>query len=102
MKASEELLNHLNNVDGRIVKYAQIILFVHHNEYETVEGSLDQVLSKLDFDDEKNFCYSRIKEGTIWYSDGTWSSRIFEGDAGYGISYWKHIKCPSLPEGISL
>lgn len=31
--------------------------------------------------------------GTIWYADGTWSSRE-EYD---GSEWWRHNKCPKLP-----
>ena len=35
--------------------------------------------------------------GTIWYKDGTWSSRA-EYD---GSEWWEHNVCPELPKSLS-
>ena len=95
MNAKEELLKH---IEDREVKYVQIRLFVCHGEYKMIEGSLEHVLPSLNFEDDDTA--TRLQQGTIWYTDGTWSSRMSKGTPGLYYSYWKHILCPPLPEGV--
>ena len=89
MNAKNELLEHISE---REVKYIQVIRRRNYDLKQTIEGTLDEVLPALDF--EYNAGYGRQElEGTIWYSDGTWSDRE-EYD---GSEWWQYHKCPPLP-----
>jgi hypothetical protein len=89
MNAKKELLDHIEN---REVKYVQVILEHSYDNKETIEGALDEVLPKLDFEYDNGYG-GQYLEGTIWYSDGTWSDR---GEYD-GLEWWEHRECPSLP-----
>jgi hypothetical protein len=89
MNAKTELLDH---IEDREVKYVRVILKHSYDNKETIEGTLDEVLPKLDFDYDNGYG-GQYMEGTIWYSDGTWSDR---GEYD-GSEWWEHRECPSLP-----
>jgi hypothetical protein len=93
MNAKKELLDHLR---GREVKYVRVILKHSYDNNETIEGTLDEVLPKLDFDYDNGYG-GQYMEGTIWYSDETWSDR---GEYD-GSEWWEHRECPSLPNAES-
>jgi hypothetical protein len=89
MNAKKELLGH---IEGREVKYVRVIREITNGKQETIEGKLDDTLPRLDFEYDNGFGGQEL-DGTIWYSDGTWSER---GEYD-GSEWWEHRKCPSLP-----
>jgi hypothetical protein len=95
MNARKELLNHISK--HAEVKYVRVIRFHDYNIRETFEGTLDEVLPKLDFDYDSGYGTQEL-EGTIWYSDGTWSDRR-EYD---GSEWWEHHECPPLPNAATI
>ena len=84
MNAKKELMDH---VGANAVKYVRLTYRV-----ETIEGTLEEVLPKLDFEYDNGYGIQEI-EGCIWYQDGTWSDRR-EYD---GSEWWEHQACPPLP-----
>lgn len=91
MNAKKELLDHIGD---RKVKYVQVIREISYDDKATIEGTLDEVLPRLDFDYDDGYGGQEL-EGTIWYANGTWSDR---GEY-YGSEWWEHCECPSLPNG---
>ena len=89
MNAKKELLEH---IEDREVKYVRVILEQSYDNKETIEGTLDELLPKLDFDYDNGYG-GQYMVGTIWYCDGTWSDRV-EYD---GSEWWEHRECPPLP-----
>jgi hypothetical protein len=89
MNAKKELLDHIGD---REVKYVRVIHEINYTEEETIEGTLDEVLPRLDFEYDSGWGSQEL-EGTIWYSDETWSDR---GEYD-GSEWWEHRECPSLP-----
>lgn len=90
MNAKKELLKH---IEDRDVKYVRVVdLRSWDDNKPTFEGTLDEVLPKLDFEYNSGYGSQEI-EGTIWYADGTWSCRR-EYD---GAEWWEHQVCPTLP-----
>ena len=85
MNAKEELLKHIGD---REVKYVR----VYRGNNKVIEGTLDEVLPSLDFLYDNGYGSQKL-EGTIWYSDGTWSER---GEYD-GSEWWEHRECPPLP-----
>ena len=85
MNAKEELLKHIGD---REVKY--VVVFFRRNK--SIQGTLDEVLPRLDFKYDSGYGSQEL-EGTIWYSDGTWSER---GEYD-GSEWWEHRECPPLP-----
>ena len=89
MNAKKELLGH---IESREVKYVRVIRKISYSSEETVEGTLDEVLPKLDFEYDNGYGSQEL-DGTVWYSDGTWSDR---GEYD-GSEWWDYRKCPPLP-----
>jgi hypothetical protein len=89
MNAKEELQAHIENRD---VKYIRIVREIDFDNEVIIEGSLNEVLPKLDFDYDSGYGAQELN-GTIWYSDGTWSDR---GEYD-GSEWWVHRECPPLP-----
>ena len=94
MTAAEELLKHIG---ARTVKYVQVFHEIDWDTTETIEGTLEQVLPRLNFSYDNGYGHQEIS-GVIWYTDGTWSER----DEYDGSEWWVHRACPPLPEGVSL
>jgi len=90
LNAKLELIKH---IEDRDVKYVSIRLDPHCRTGVIIEGSLDDVLDKLDFDYYNGYGGQELY-GYIWYADGTWSSRQEYG----GSEWWEHNVCPELPE----
>lgn len=89
MNAKEELLKHIGD---REVKYVRVIRDNYRKKMVVLEGTLDEVLPMLDFKYDNGYGSQEL-EGTVWYSDGTWSER-----GGYdGSEWWGHRECPPLP-----
>ena len=89
MNAKKELIDHIGN---REVKYVQVIREISYRHELTIEGTMDEVLPRLDFDYDSRYGRQEL-EGTVWYADGTWSDRV-EYD---GTEWWEYRECPSLP-----
>lgn len=90
MNAQKELIKHIGDKD---VLYIQITIDkLFRDKEEIIEGKLSDVLPKLNFDYDAGYG-RQLLNGTIWYSDGTWSSRE-EYD---GSEWWQYYKCPPLP-----
>lgn len=89
MNAKEELLKHIGD---REVKYVRVIRDNCRKTMVVLEGTLDEVLPKLDFEYDNGYGLQRL-EGTIWYCDGTWSER---GEYD-GAEWWEHRECSPLP-----
>lgn len=89
MNAKKELLGHIGD---REVKYVRVIREISYDEKVTIEGVLDDVLPRLDFEYDNGYGGQEL-EGTIWYSDGTWSDR---GEYD-GCEWWAYRECPPLP-----
>jgi len=89
MNAKDELLDHIQN---RIVKYISVEFEVSYTERIAFEGTLDEVLPRLNFDYHDGYGH-QLLFGTIWYEDGTWSER---GEYD-GSERWEHRECPPLP-----
>jgi hypothetical protein len=94
MTAAEELLKH---VGDRAVKYVQIFYDIDWDNLEQIEGTLEQVLPRLNFEYDRGYGHQELF-GTIWYNDGSWSER----DEYDGSEWWVHRACPPLPEGVSI
>lgn len=88
MNAKKELIDHIGDRD---VKYVRVIREISYDDKVTIEGTLDEVLPRLDFDYDSGYGGQEL-EGTIWYADGTWSDR---GEYD-GSEWWEHRECPSL------
>lgn len=91
--ALQELLDH---IDDRKVIYVKIQYNESWNHTKIIQGTLNQVTPFLNFDYDDGFG-TQYLEGTIWYSDGTWSSRE-EYD---GSEWWAYRSCPPLPPEAS-
>jgi len=94
MNAAQELLKHIGN---RTVKYVQISHGLDWERTEDIEGTLEQVLPRLNFVYSDGYGHQELY-GTIWYTDGTWSDR---GEYD-GSEWWQHHVCPPLPAGATL
>jgi len=88
MNAKKELIDH---VGDREVKYVRVVREVSYDNKVTIEGTLDDVLPRLDFEYDNGFGIQELT-GTMWYSDGTWSER---GEYD-GSEWWAHRECPPL------
>ena len=99
MTAKESILKHIkdNKVD-----YVQIRCVDYDNDSEkTIQGELEEVLPLLDFelDSTSNFEVEHYEIfGTIWYTDGSWSTRNEYND----IYYWEHLVRPIMPDRDNL
>lgn len=93
MNAKEELLNHIGL---REVKYVKVIREINYDKKVTIEGELAEVLPRLGFEYDNGYGGQEL-EGTIWYSDGTWSER---GEYD-GSEWWEYRACPPLPTSDS-
>jgi hypothetical protein len=94
MSAAEELLKHIGN---RTVMYVQISRELDWDTTEHIEGTLEQVLPRLNFVYDSGYG-SQCLHGTIWYADGTWSDR---GEYD-GSEWWQNHVCPPLPASATL
>ena len=84
--AKEELVDHIADREVELVRIEREIDF---NTYDKIEGSLDEVLTLLDFEYYSGFGGQEVY-GYIWYTDGTWSER---GEYD-GSEWWIHKKRP--------
>ena len=95
MNAKEEILKHIGE---RKVRYVHINYEHDWDTSETISGTLEQVLPRLNFNYDNGYGHRQL-HGIIWYTDGTWSDRR-EYD---GSEWWQYNRCPPLPqEAINL
>jgi hypothetical protein len=96
MNAKQELLAHIERIQNRknnSVKFVSIVFEKSWGNEILIEGTLEEVLPKLDFDYNDGYGSQELL-GTIWFSDGTWSERE-EYD---GSEWWEYrLGCPDLP-----
>jgi hypothetical protein len=96
MNAKQELLAHIEKIERRknnSVKFVSIVFEKSWGNEILIEGTLEEVLPKLDFDYNDGYGSQELL-GTIWFSDGTWSERE-EYD---GSEWWEYrLGCPDLP-----
>jgi len=96
MNAKKEILNHIERIQNRknnSVKFVSIVFEKSWGNEILIEGTLEEVLPKLDFDYNDGYGSQELL-GTIWFSDGTWSERE-EYD---GSEWWEYrLGCPDLP-----
>lgn len=100
--AKKEFLEHIGD---RLVTCAKLNYGEFYNdetqEYETTHINLpvsytpeqyQEFLKSLDFKYDDGYGAQNLF-GTIWYNDGTWSSR---GEYD-GSEWWEYNKCPEIP-----
>tara|TARA_Y100000310_G_scaffold280897_1_gene300956 strand:+ start:1085 stop:1372 length:288 start_codon:yes stop_codon:yes gene_type:complete len=87
MNAKKELLEE---IEGKEVEYVKIGKYIDYDELEIIEGSLEEVLPRLDYDYDSGYGGQRLF-GFIWYKDGSWSER---GEYD-GSEWWTHKTPPS-------
>lgn len=105
MNAKEEFLKHIGD---RKVKCALLYTELEWNEEYThkntkdyslltnfVEWQYTNFLNSIDFNYNSGYG-GQVLFGTIWYIDGTWSSR---GEYD-GSEWWEYNKCPNIPEEL--
>lgn len=95
MNAKQELLAHIEKIERRknnSVKFVSIVFEESWGNEILIKGTLEEVLPKLDFDYNNGYGSQEL-DGTIWFSDGTWSER-YEYD---GSEWWVYKLCPDLP-----
>lgn len=90
MNAKKELLKHIAE---REVEYVQVRRYILYYEKVLIKGSLHDVLPRMDFEYYNGYGSQEL-QGTVWYTDGTWSERC-EYD---GSEWWEHRKRPPLPK----
>jgi hypothetical protein len=61
------------------------------------EANLNAFLNSLDFEYDNGYGGQKLF-GIVWLSDGTWLERM-EYD---GSEWWRHCKCPEIPEELKL
>ena len=90
MNAKTELIQH---IDNRLVTWVRIEHCLSWTAGDIlIEGTLEEVLPALDFEYSDGYGCQEL-QGTIWYSDGTWSER---GEYD-GSEWWEHKERPPLP-----
>ena len=93
MNAKEELIEHIADREVELVR----IYKSRFDTFNEIEGSLDEVLTQLDFEYDSGFGCQYLF-GYIWYADGTWSER---GEYD-GSEWWDHKKRPEKDTKIEL
>lgn len=89
MNAQKELLEHAG---WRTIQYVEIRYRARYDEQEVIAGEICDVLPRLNFEYNNGYGSQEL-EGTVWYTDGTWSERAeYDGSEG-----WEHRECPPLP-----
>lgn len=102
MNAKKEFIDH---TQGKKVKCASINFGGYYDDHdEYIENSIvlkcnfsesdyEEFLKKLDVDYDSGYGGQNLF-GTIWYEDGTWSSR---GEYD-GSEWWEYNQCPEIDE----
>lgn len=85
--AKKEIIEHIGS---REVEFVSIAIRKGCGvEPMRIKGTLDEVLSQLDFDYDDGYGGQELF-GYIWYNDGTWSDR---GEYD-GSEWWQHQTRP--------
>jgi hypothetical protein len=98
INAKNEFLIHTNSKPKIKAVYVRYYPF-DNNQQELLlkesysEEDFDKFLIGIDFDYENDFGCQDI-HGTIWYKDGTWSTR----DEYHGCEWWEYHKLPQIPD----
>lgn len=93
--AKQEFLGHITDrcVGGRTVRCAKVN--THHQDGILPVGytseDLGLFLKEIDFNYDSGYGGQELY-GTIWYTDGTWSSR---GEYD-GSEWWEYNQCPEI------
>lgn len=107
MNAKGELIQHTNYImtyhpNSVKVKcaYIESLLYLQENRKHELgcyynEEEYTQFLNSLDFEYDAGYGTQELY-GTIWYEDGTWSTR-WEYDGSEG---WEYNKCPDIPNDL--
>jgi hypothetical protein len=103
MNAKNEFVRHVNN---RKVKCADIIhpqvdgkdcIKNFHLKFSFSEDDYLNFLNQLNFDYDEDYGRQELY-GTIWYEDGTWSSR---GEYD-GLEWWEYHVMPEIPSYLEV
>jgi len=101
MNAKQEFLGHIGT---RIVKCAIIRIGDIYMDEDVITNLLpvgasstqsETFLQSIDRNYNNGYGTQELF-GTIWYTDGTWSSR---GEYD-GSEWWEHHKCPDIPKEL--
>ena len=94
INAKKEIMEH---IDGKDVELIRIVFSHSYGSQQNlfINGSLDEVLEKLDFNYDDGFGSQELF-GYIWYIDGTWSQR---GEYD-GSEWWDYMVLPDLDIAI--
>ena len=87
MNAKDEFISHIKNHKVLCAIVQNAVLPVGFDA-----AAMESFLQKLDFKYHNGFGGQELY-GTIWYADGTWSSR---GEYD-GSEWWDHHMCPAIP-----
>jgi hypothetical protein len=94
MNAKEEFLRHTNSTKVKCVLIEHVEdKFILTTGYDNHD--LEKFLDKIDFEYDSGYGLQNLF-GTIWYEDGTWSSR---GEYD-GSEWWEHNYCPEIPKEL--
>jgi len=101
MNAKDEFLKHISN---RKLLCSTVSISSRKNEYEKTsilttgwaEADWIEFLSEINVEYDEGYG-GQETFGTIWYVDGTWSSRE-EYD---GSEWWQYNKCPEIPKDLN-
>lgn len=93
--AKDEFISHIN---GREVLCCEIHVSNRDCELTTgwVKSEWDSLLKNIDIEYDNGYGGQELY-GTIWYKDGTWSTR---GEYD-GSEWWEHHTCPTIPEHLN-
>lgn len=97
--AKEEFISHIkyrmDNVTCCNIKYIKDYCSINIINLKVGHTSTDMLnfLQDMDFDYSSEFGSQEVY-GTIWWRDGTWSSRV-EYD---GNEWWEHHEVPKIPQ----
>jgi len=97
INAAEEFVDHVR-FTGKVLKCAQVKLYAyrqndtHHLPIGFTLVELVSFLSSINREYDNGFGGQELY-GTIWYTDGTWSTR---GEYD-GSEWWEHHEVPAVP-----
>ena len=93
--AKDEFITHVNR---REILCCEI--HVHSRDVELttgwVESELEMLLKNIDIEYDAGYGGQELY-GTIWYKDGTWSTR---GEYD-GSEWWEHHSVPTIPDHLN-
>lgn len=100
MNAKDEFIEHIENrkVIAAIIKQGDSYHTMNHTCFLTMNhtvGEYDRFLNCLNFNYDDGYGGQELF-GTIWYDDGTWSTR---GEYD-GSEWWQHNALPKMPDEL--